>query len=70
MRCASPPESDAGLAVEREIAEADVEHEAEARRDLADDRLGDLRRLLRRGCRFSKNCLARSTVMRVTSWME
>src|SRR4051812_31405932 len=32
----------AGLAVEREVAEADIEHEAEAGLDLADDRLGDL----------------------------
>ena len=33
----------AGLAVEREIAQADVEHETEAGADFADDRLGDLR---------------------------
>src|SRR5438045_542092 len=32
-----------GFAVEREIAEAHIDHESEPRTDLADDRLGDSR---------------------------
>ena len=58
----------AGFAIEREIAQSDVEHEPEAGGDLAHDRLGDLLpSSLSRS--FSKNFLALATVSRMTSSM-
>ena len=52
MRCASPPLKRAALAVEREIAQADVFQEAEPRADFLDDLVRDflleLRQLERR----------------------
>jgi hypothetical protein len=41
MRCASPPDKRAALAVQREITEADVFQKAEPRADFLDDFGGD-----------------------------
>ncbi len=42
MRCASPPDSDVGAAIQREVVEAHVDQEAQAIADFLDDLVRDL----------------------------
>ncbi len=52
MRCASPPDSDSALPIQREVIEADVDEEAQAFRHV----LHDLQRRLRRASLECSGC--------------